>query len=103
MDTAQIWAVIGVLAAAFFGMMTLTSTLFLRVIRSEIGGVRGEICGVRGEIGSLRREMDARFNAVDVRFSGVENRLDRLEHRFDGLDRDVHYLMRRESDLGTNE
>lgn len=95
MDTAQTWTVIGVLAAGFLGMMTLTSTLFLRVLRAEIGSLNVKIDGLRGEvmgeIGGLRSEMNARFEAVDARFETVNTRLN-------GIDRDVHFLMRRESD-----
>lgn len=97
MDTAQVWAVIGVVAAAFFGMMTIVTTLFTRVLRTEIGGLRGElnaeIGGLRGEmnaqIGGLRGEMNARFTAVDARFDAVHTRLD-------GMDRDIQLLMSRE-------
>jgi hypothetical protein len=82
MNEPQVWTLIGVFAAASFGMSTVVSTLFVRVIRSEIGGLRGElrgeIGGLRGEIGGLRGEMNARFEAVD--------------RRFDYLDRDVQAL-----------
>jgi hypothetical protein len=64
----QVWTMIGVFTALMFGMLTIVSTLFVRVIRSEIGGLRGE--------------MNARFDAVHA--------------RMDGLDRDVQLLMRRE-------
>lgn len=71
MNEPQVWALIGVFGAAVFGMITLVSTLFVRVIRSEINGVRGEIRGLRGD-------MNTRFEAVD--------------RRFDYLDRDVQAL-----------
>lgn len=74
----QIWTLIGVFAASLTGMLTLICTLFIRVIRAEIGGLRSE---VRGEIGGLRAEMSARFETVN--------------HRLDGLDRDVQALTRR--------
>src|SRR5690606_29267793 len=57
MAEPQVWTLIGVLIVALFGMLTLMSTLFTRVIRTEIGG--------------LRREMDSRFGRVDARFDGV--------------------------------
>jgi hypothetical protein len=79
MTEPQVWTLIGVFAAAIFGMITVVSTLFVRVIRSEIGGLRGEIGGLRGEIGGLRGEMNARFEAID--------------RRFDYLDRDVQALI----------
>lgn len=65
MTEPQVWTLIGVFAAAIFGMITVVSTLFVRVIRSEIGGLRGE--------------MNARFEAID--------------RRFDYLDRDVQALI----------
>ena len=78
----QVWTMIGLMGAVFFGTMTLISTMFTRVVRSEIGGVRSEIGGVRSEIGGLRGEMNARFDAVNG--------------RIDNLDRDVQFLMNRE-------
>ncbi|HEY5224755.1 MAG TPA: hypothetical protein VIJ18_17120 [Microbacteriaceae bacterium] len=67
MTEPQVWTLIGVFATAVFGMITVVSTLFVRIIRSEIGGLRGE--------------MAARFEAVDK--------------RFDYLDRDVQALTKR--------
>jgi hypothetical protein len=63
----QVWTLIGAFAAALFGVLTLMSTMFLRVLRAEIGG--------------LRSEMNAKF--------------DRIDSRFDHLDRDVQALARR--------
>ena len=71
----QVWTMIGVFTALMFGMLTIVSTRFIRVVRAEIGG--------------LRAEMNARFDAVDVRFDSVHSKID-------GLDRDVQSLMRRE-------
>lgn len=66
MTEPQVWVLIGVFAAAIMGMFTIVSTLFIRVIRAEIGGLRGEMNG----------------------------RFDRLEQRVDGLDRDVRALVK---------
>jgi hypothetical protein len=66
MTEPQVWVLIGVFAAAIFGMFTIVSTLFIRVIRSEIGGLRSEMLG----------------------------RFDLLEQRVDGLDRDVQALVK---------
>lgn len=66
LDTAQVWTVIGVVTAFVFGTFTMISTLFLRVLRTEIGG--------------LRIEMSARFA--------------RLEDKVDRLDSDVNALMK---------
>lgn len=82
MTEPQVWAVIAVLASMSVGTVTIVSTLFLRVLRAEIGGVRTEIGSVRtelrSEIGGLRQEMNARFETVDAK----------LDH----LDRDVSAL-----------
>jgi hypothetical protein len=77
MTEPQVWVLIGVFAAALFGMFTIVSTLFLRVIRAEIGGLRTEMVS---EISGLRGEMMGRF--------------DLLEQRVDGLDRDVQALVK---------
>lgn len=66
MTEPQVWVLIGVFATALFGMFTTVSTLFIRVIRSEIGGLRSEMLG----------------------------RFDLLEQRVDGLDRDVQALVK---------
>lgn len=75
MTEPQVWTLIGVFGAAFFGMLTIVSTLFVRVVRAEIGG--------------LRNEMNAKFDGMNTRFESVDRRLD-------GLDRDVQALMHRE-------
>ena len=70
MTEPQIWTLIGVFAAGMFGMITLISTMFLRMmqngfdgvrkeIRSEFAGVRTEIKAVHGRIGHLDRDVNA--------------------------------------------
>ncbi|WP_022888805.1 hypothetical protein [Agromyces italicus] len=56
LNEPQVWTLIGVFAAALFGVITLVTTMFVRVIRSEIGGLRGEILA---EIGVVSRRIDA--------------------------------------------
>lgn len=70
----QTWTMIGAFIALMFGMMTIVSTLFVRVLRAEIGG--------------MRAEMEARFGIVDAK-------VDALGTRIDGLDRDVQALVKR--------
>lgn len=84
MTEPQIWTVIGVMSAAFFGMMAIVSTMFVRVLRSEIGAVRDV--------------MVARFAVVDARFDAVESRFVSLEAKVDSLDRDVQGIIARELD-----
>ena len=85
MDGAQVWTMIGAFTALMMGMLTVVSTLFIRVLRSEIGGVRNEM---NSQLGGLRNEMTARFDAVGTRIDGVNARID-------GLDRDVQALVKR--------
>ncbi len=81
MNEPQVWTAIGILGTSLFGMLTLMSTMFVRIIRTEIGSARTEIGSVRTEIGSLRTEMQAEFASV------------RTEIRY--LDRDVRVLTKR--------
>ncbi len=85
MDGAQVWTMIGAFTALMMGMLTVVSTLSIRVLRSEIGGLRNEM---NGQLGGLRNEMTARFDAVGTRIDGVNARID-------GLDRDVQALVKR--------
>jgi len=103
MTEPQVWTMIVVFGTLLAGGMATVSGLFIRVVRSEIGGVRAEISGLRGEMGSeigglraemraeiggLRAEMNARFEAVDARFDSVDTHLTHL-------DRDVTALSKR--------
>jgi len=95
LNEPQVWTLIAVFAAGMFGMLTLMSTMFTRMmshgfdgLRAEMGSLRGEMGSLRGEMGSLRTEMNTRFEAVDARFEAIDS-------RFDHLDRDVQALVRR--------
>ena len=92
MNDAQIWTMIGSFTALMLSMMTVVSTLFLRVVRAEISGLRGEIGGLRGEmhaqIGGLRNEMNARFDTVNTRIDGLDRDMQAVVKRSFGLDRD---------------
>ena len=77
----QTWTMVGAFIALMFGMLTVVSTLFVGVVRSEIGG--------------LRAEMVARFDAVDAKFASVDARFDAVNTRIDGLDRDVQAIVKR--------
>ncbi|WP_295010437.1 hypothetical protein [uncultured Microbacterium sp.] len=85
MNDAQIWTMVGAFTALMFGMLTVVSTLFVRVVRSEIGGLRSEM---NGQLGGLRSEMNARFDAVNVRMDGIDRDVQALVKRTFGLDRD---------------
>ena len=74
MNDAQIWTMIGSFVALMFGTLTLVSTLFIRVLRSEIGG--------------LRNEMNARFDTMNTRIDGLDRDVQAIVKRTFGLDRD---------------
>lgn len=85
MNEPQVWTLIGVFAAGLFGMLTLMSTMFVRVVRTEIGSVRSEM---NSEIGSLRSEMQAGFGAVNQRIDRLDTDINALMKRSFGIDRD---------------
>ncbi len=66
MNEAQVWAALGIFAAAFTAVVTVTSTLLVRVLRSEVG--------------SLRKEMNTRFDHLDRDVNAL------MKHTF-GIDR----------------
>lgn len=107
MNDAQIWTMIGSFIALMFSALTVVSTLFIRVVRSEIGGLRGEMNGqitglrgdingqitglrneMNGQIGGMRNEMNARFDAVNTRIDGLDRDVQAIVKRTFGLDRD---------------
>lgn len=81
MNEPQVWTLIGVFAAAIFGIQGIAISSFRREMKSLGEGIRSEL---RSEIGGLRNEINARFESVN--------------NRLDGLDRDVQLLMRKELD-----
>ncbi len=95
MSDAQVWTVIGVLAAAFAATITVTTQLMMKSFSAQV-----QTIGVK--VDSLQSEMVLRFQHVDVRMDGFEKRMDRfeswmdrLEKRVDDIDRDVQAITRR--------
>ncbi|MGK3949676.1 hypothetical protein [Microbacterium sp. K2] len=58
MKEPQVWVLIGVFAASMFGMITVVSTLFVHVVKAEIGGLGNEVLG---EIRALDRDVTALY------------------------------------------
>ncbi|MBS1906632.1 MAG: hypothetical protein JST33_08710 [Actinobacteria bacterium] len=81
MNDAQIWTMIGAFTALMLGMMTIVSTLFIRVLRAEIGGLRSEVNGRLGE-------MNGRLDTMNARMDGLDRDVQALVKRTFGLDRD---------------
>ncbi len=81
----QVWVLIGVFAAAMFGMIGIVTSSFNRTLVAAIGGVEAKIGGVEAEIRGLREAMDAKFTAMDVKFTA----------KLEVLDKDIQALTRR--------
>lgn len=96
MNDAQIWTMIGSFTVLMFSTLTVVSTLFVRIVRSEIGGLRtemnGQLGGLRtemnGQIGGLRTEMNARFDTVNTRIDALDRDVQAIVKRTFGLDRE---------------
>lgn len=84
MNEPQVWTLIGVFAAALFGLLTLMTTMFVRVIRTEMGSLRGEM-------GSLRTEFKAEIDGLRTE---VRSEIAGVNRRIDSLDRDVQALVK---------
>ncbi|MQA87921.1 MAG: hypothetical protein GEV03_25675 [Streptosporangiales bacterium] len=96
---SQIWAMVGIMGAAFAAMIGLVFRAMSqhgRALTAEVGGLHHKI---DAKIDGLRNEMTARFDHVSERIDGLSGRVDKLETRFERLetkvetlDRDVHSL-----------
>ncbi|TAM71899.1 MAG: hypothetical protein EPN48_00405 [Microbacteriaceae bacterium] len=78
MNDAQVWSIIGVLAATLVSTIIGFFTLFLRTMKAQFETVHVQLTG-------LRNEMDTRFDAVGARF-------DATDRRIDGIDRDIQLI-----------
>ncbi|MFT4123063.1 MAG: hypothetical protein QM635_04435 [Microbacteriaceae bacterium] len=70
----QIWTTLGVFAAFAIGALGVVSSLFVRVLRSEVG--------------RLEAKMDARFDAVTQRIDTLDRDVQALYRHTFGIDRD---------------
>ncbi|UUE21349.1 hypothetical protein [Microbacterium sp. J1-1] len=85
MNDAQIWTTIGSFTVLMFSTLTVVSTLFVRIVRSEIAGLRTEM---NGQLGGLRAEMNARFDTVNTRIDALDRDVQAIVKRTFGLDRE---------------
>ncbi|HEY9470813.1 MAG TPA: hypothetical protein VIQ76_14495 [Propionibacteriaceae bacterium] len=73
MTEPQVWVLIGVFAAAFFGMIGLVTT-------------------------NINRTMNARFETMEARFAAMESRVDAkfeiINVKLENMDRDIQALSR---------
>ncbi|PFG31822.1 hypothetical protein ATJ78_2803 [Paramicrobacterium agarici] len=92
MTEPQVWTLIGVFAAALFGMLTLMSTTFIRVVRTEISSLRHEL---KADMATGFAAVRADITRLDGRMDRLDGRMDRLEERVDSIDNDVQALTKR--------
>ncbi|UOE45562.1 hypothetical protein [Agromyces larvae] len=99
LNDAQIWTIIGILAAAFVGTITVTTQLMMRAFTAQLTGLGRQVESSHAmldlKIDHLREHLTDRLQRVETRLDGVETRLDKVEHRFDSLDRDMQAIARR--------
>ncbi|MCK2030469.1 MULTISPECIES: hypothetical protein [Microbacterium] len=57
MNEPQVWVLIGVFAAAMFGMITIVSTLFIHVMKTEIRSVHSRIDALDRDVSALYRHV----------------------------------------------
>jgi hypothetical protein len=55
----QVWTLISVFSAAIFAVLGVVSTLFIQVLRAEVGKVAVEIRAVGKQLDSLDRDVQA--------------------------------------------
>ncbi|WP_254359421.1 hypothetical protein [Microbacterium hominis] len=65
----QVWTLIAVFAAGMFGMITVVSTMFVRVVRAEIG------------------RLDTKFDLVNARLDNLDRDVQALVKHTFGIDR----------------
>ena len=59
MTEPQVWAMMGVFTALMIGMLTVVSTLFIRVVRAEIGRMDEKFGTVNAKLDNLDRDVQA--------------------------------------------
>lgn len=100
MSDPQSWTLIGVFAAALFGMFGVIGAWFPRLLRAELSGLEGRLTG---RIDSVESRLDARIDKLETRIDSMESRLtarvdsveSRLSTKIDLLDRDLARIARR--------
>lgn len=88
MDNAQIWVILGILAATIVSSMTLLASVSFK-LTSTLQSTFDSRFDALGET------LVARFETVNERFNAVDARFDTVDHKLAALDRDVQVLYNR--------
>lgn len=59
MTEPQVWTLIGVFAAAMFGLLGIVSTLFVNTVRAEIRRLDGRFDNLNTKVDNLDRDVQA--------------------------------------------
>ena len=101
-NDAQVWSVIGVLAATLVSMVVGMFALFTRTMKAQFGRVDAQFGRVdaqfealRAELTGFRGEVQAQFRAVDAQFKAVDARFEATNQRIDDIDRDIQVVFTR--------
>jgi len=81
LNEPQVWTLIGVFAAATFGLIGIVTSSFVRVMNANFQRIDDRFA-------ALTEVMNTKFEVVDAR-------LDQVNSKIDDLDRDVQTLFRR--------
>lgn len=83
----QVWVLIGVFSAAFFGLIGIVSTSLNRTMNARFEGMNARF-----------ESMNYRFEAMDARFLSMEARVDAkfdiINLKLENMDRDIQALSR---------
>ena len=78
LNEPQVWTLIGLFAAALFGMLTLMSTMFARLLNARFDSLQAQL---EAQIGGLRGEMNARFAKVESQINHLGRDVQALAKR----------------------
>ncbi|WP_336651303.1 MULTISPECIES: hypothetical protein [unclassified Leucobacter] len=88
----QVWALIGVFAAALVGMITFTTQVMWRAITAQFVSFRAEM---QAEFSTSRAELAASRAEVSAELAEIRAEIGSLRTEVRHLDRDVQAISRR--------
>lgn len=72
MTEPQVWTLIGVFSAAMFAMLTIVSTLFVNIVRSEFGRLEARIDGLDATLSARMDNLDRDVQALVKHTFGID-------------------------------
>jgi hypothetical protein len=94
----QVWVLIGVFSAAFFGLIGIVSTSLNRTMNARFEGMDARFESMNYRFEAMNSSMNSRFEAMDARFLSMEARVDAkfdiINVKLENMDRDIQALSR---------